>query len=443
MMRGKSYMRKAAVLVAAAALLASCGGPGAKPDGAGVGKLLQRPDIPKPNPDKVTLRLWSFHTAKEFEFWQWLGEQYTKEHPNVEIKVEFISSDDYFSGNRLLSAFASGHGPDIFFVSPASIRRFEAANILQPLTEHFTPQIRDDFYATALNSVTIDGQIYAVPIETELLGLYYNKDMFQNRGLQPPKTWDDMRNAARALKSSDVTGLTMETFKSIYQAFNWLPFLWQTGADLVDEESSKSGLGRPGADRMYAYFRSLVDEGLLNLHPSRPTTDIGILASGETAMQVSGTWNIRLLETIYADRNIGVVPLPVPDEGGQPLTIAGGWKIAVNHFSPQAEEAAKFVMWAFAEQPSIPLKWVSEVKFAYSPRKSVMEAGGELYQRGLRKVFTEKVFGTERQEPQNAPAINNVFTDSLQRLLYGHTPTSDLVQDARRGIDTALNATVK
>ncbi|GJM78556.1 hypothetical protein HMSSN139_10520 [Paenibacillus sp. HMSSN-139] len=123
--------------------------------------------------------------------------------------------------------------------------------------------------------------------------------------------------------------------------------MWQTGADLVSEDGRTSGLDAPGADKMFRFFRGMTDQGLLNMHPSRPTTDIGILASGETAMQVSGTWNIRMLETIYADKPIGVVPLPMPD-GGQPVTIAGGWKIGVNHFSKNADEAKKFVMWAFA-----------------------------------------------------------------------------------------------
>jgi multiple sugar transport system substrate-binding protein len=174
-----------------------------------------------------------------------------------------------------------------------------------------------------------------------------------------------------------------------------------------------------------------VDQGLLNLHPSRPTTDIGILASGETAMQVSGTWNIRMLETIYADKPIGVVPLPVP-EGGKPVTIAGGWKIGVNHFSKYADEATKFVMWAFAGEPDIPLKWVSEVKFAYSPRKSVMEAGGELYQRGLRRVFTEQIYGTERQEPQYPAEISRIFTESLQQLLYNKALPDELAGSVYR-----------
>ncbi|GJM78555.1 hypothetical protein HMSSN139_10510 [Paenibacillus sp. HMSSN-139] len=89
-------------------------------------------------------------------------------------------------------------------------------------------------------------------------------------------------------------------------------------------------------------------------------------------------------------------------------------------------------------QPELPLKWVSEVKFAYSPRKSVMEAGGELYQKGLRQVFTEQIYGTERQEPQYPAEISGIFTDSLQRLLYGGALPDDLAASTYRQITDYL-----
>jgi len=378
--------------------------------------------------DRTVLRIWSFHQGEEFTFWQWLGERYAEENPGVEIKVEYISSDDYFTGNRLASSFASGHGPDVFFVSAGTIRKYVNAGILQPLDEYFTAEVRSDFFKPALDSVTVNDRIYAIPFETELLGLYYNQKLFRDQGIAPPETWEQMREAARLLKSGSRSGLTVETFGSVYQTFSWLPFLWQTGADLVTEPGDGSGLTEPGARTMYEFFRGMAEDGLLNMHPSRPTTDIGILAGGETAMQVSGSWNIRSLEASYADQPIGVVPLPVPP-GGREVTAAGGWKIGVNRFSAHADEAARFIAWAFAESEDIPLKWCTEVKFAYPSRVSVMTAGEELYDRGLRSVFTSRIFGTERQEPQLPESVTRIFIDSLNKLVFGDASVDALLAD--------------
>ncbi|KQX62656.1 ABC transporter substrate-binding protein [Paenibacillus sp. Root444D2] len=387
---------------------------------------------------KTVLRLWSFHTSKEFEFWQELAKQYQQLHPDIEIKVEYVSSDDYFTGERLLASFASGTGPDIFFVSSPMIKRLADVNMLMPLTSYFTPTMKEDFYPTALEAVTLYNTIYAVPIETELMGLFYNKSMFQKQHLTPPKTWNEMMEAAKKLRTSHVSGLTIETFGGVYQNFSWFPFLWQTGADLISEDGKHSGLSQVKGENMYNFFHSMVSQGLINMQPSRPATDIGILTNGETAMQVSGTWNIRMLETQYADQPIGVVPLPTPD-GGNRLTIAGGWKIAVNSRSDYASEAAKFVMWAFSGDTSIPLKWCSDVKFAYSPRKSVMEAGTDYYRRGLREVFTNEIFGTERMEPQYPEEINRTFTQSLQSILYSGVSGKEVVQSMDEKIDRFLS----
>lgn len=390
------------------------------------------------NAPKRVLRLWSFHTSKEFEFWQELGKQYQQLHPDIEIKVEYVSSDDYFTGERLLASFASGTGPDIFFVSSPMIKRLADVNMLMPLTTYFTPTMKEDFYPTALEAVTLYNTIYAVPIETELMGLFYNKSMFQKHEISPPKTWNEMMEAAKKLRTSRVSGLTIETFGGVYQNFSWFPFLWQTGADLISEDGKHAGLSHTKGEDMYSFFRSMVNQGLINMQPSRPATDIGILTNGETAMQVSGTWNIRMLETQYADQPIGVVPLPTPD-GENHLTIAGGWKIAVNSRSDYASEAAKFVMWAFSGDTSIPLKWCSDVKFAYSPRKSVMEAGTDYYRRGLRAVFTNEIFGTERMEPQYPEEINRTFTQSLQSLLYSGLSGKEVAQSMEEKIDRFLS----
>lgn len=417
-------------------LTAGCSNSATKSAGPDVAKLLKAPNLSSSD-GKVVLRLWSFHQSMEYNFWTWLAQEYEKEHPNIEIRVEYVSSDDYFSSTRLLSSFASGQGPDLFFVSQATFKRFSEANFLYPLTRLFTPDIREDFLPSALDSVTAGDDIYAVPFEMELLGLFYNKQMFSEHHLEPPTTWEEMMRDAQQLKTADVSGLTIETYDGAYKNFSWLPFLWQTGANLLTDDGMQPALSNSNVVQMYQYFRDMVDQGLLNLRPSRPATDIGILANGETAMQVSGTWNIRMLETEFADQPIGVVPLPVP-EGGTPMTIAGGWKMAVNRQSAQAEEAAKFVMWAFAGDPAIPLKWVNDVKFAYSPRKSVMEAGMQSYRKGLRAVFTDRIFGTEREEPQLPEEMNRIFSDSLQDMLFGEDSPEAIVGKAEQEIAAAL-----
>lgn len=387
-------------------------------------------------PAEKVIKFWTFHQAQEFEFMESLAVHYQLNNPGVEIKVEYVQLDDYF-GTKLISSFATGQGPDIFLVSPGTIKKFAEADILYSLNSRFTPEIKSDFYQGALESVTVDEEIMAIPFEIELLGLYYNKQMFKDKGISPPRTWDDMAQAAASLRTNEVSGLTIETAGSFYQNFTWLPFLWQTGADIVDDNTNRSQLNQANAIKMYSFFQEMRSNQLLNLYPSRPTNDIGILANGETAMQVAGTWNIRLLESTFQDVPIGVVPLPIP-EGGRPATISGGWKVGVNRHSAHLDEAARFVMWAFAEDIKHPLQWCTEIKFAYSPRKSVMLASEDFNRKGLREVFTDKILHTAIPEPSLSDEINRIFTESLQNILYNHYDGEKAAQEASQKINDYL-----
>ena len=154
-------------------------------------------------------------------------------------------------------------------------------------------------------------------------------------------------------------------------------------------------------------------------------------------MQECGTWAIAAIESQYPDSQIGLTPLPVP-EGGKAATCAGGWKMMVNNNSKYAEEAAKFVMWAFAENTDIPLEWCTKVKFAYSPRKSVVEAGKDIYGKGLRKIFTEEIYDSAIGEPRYPAEIVNAVGDALQNVMLAGGNPKEEAEKANRKIEEFL-----
>ena len=79
------------------------------------------------------------------------------------------------------------------------------------------------------------------------------------------------------------------------------------------------------------------------------------------------------------------------------------------------DSAAKFIEWAFAEDLDIPLEWCTQVKFCYSPRKSVVEAGKDVYSVGLRKVFTDEIYGTEKPEIRMPAEAGSIIQDMVQQ----------------------------
>ena len=368
--------------------------------------------------DAKEITFWMFQENAEYDFFKKYVDLYNEENPDVHVKMEQIPWEDY-NGTKMATAFASGTGPDVFLVAPGLFLKYANSDILAPLNDYIKPEVLADFSESSLDGVKIGEDILAIPFEMEFLGLYYNKQALKEVNMEAPKTWNEMYDAAKALTTDTRSGLTFETVKGTHQLFEWYPFLWQTDNDVFNEEKTAAKLNEPGVIENLELKRKMLEEGAANLKPSRNNTEIGILADGETAMQVNGSWAITKLEQEYPDfiDNVGLVPLPIP-EGGHASTVAGGWKVCANANSKYPEEAAKFAAWLFADDASHGEEWCTEVKFAYSPRKSIVENNSDIYQKGLRSVFTNEIFGTEKAEKRLPAEISTILQDLLQAAYF-------------------------
>ncbi|KAF1302626.1 MULTISPECIES: ABC transporter substrate-binding protein [Enterococcus] len=371
--------------------------------------------------DKTKIEFWNHWTSEggEGKFFNEKIKEYEEKNPSIDIVQKNIPIDDY-TGTKLTTAFATGEGPDVFSASPGTINTFIESGITYPLDKYFDEEVLKDYSEESIKDVTKDGKIIAIPFEQDLMALFYDKDMFEKVGIQPPTTWDEMITAAKKLTTDEISGITYDLTKGAYGNFSFMPFVWQSGGDFFDGEKSLLNT-KPVIDAL-TLWKKMVDDGSANLKPSRFASDVGILGDEETAMWIGGSFGIKALEDDYADTNVGVVPLPIPEDG-MPTSVAGGWKLVVNSQSKHADEAAKFAKWLFLDKDAKnSTEWNTEVKFSYSPRKSVIKNAEDIYQKGLRANFTNDIYGTERPELSMDPKVSDIIGDMIQNALFSDTP---------------------
>ncbi len=391
--------------------------------------------------DKEELKFWVFHSDKELEFFQNCVDQYNSEQSNVEVVLEQIPWDDY-NGTKMATAFASGEGPDVFLVAPGLFLKYANSDVLMPLNDYIKPEVLEDFSESSIEGVSVDDEILAIPFEMELFGLYYDKAALEEASVEVPKTWDELYEAAKALTTDSRYGFTMETVKGTHQLFEWYPFLWQTGNDIYNEDKTAAALNKEGVLNNLEIKRKMFEEGYANIKPSRGNTEIGMLCEGETAMQINGTWAISQMQNNYPEmaERIGVAPLPVP-EGGEAASVAGGWKICANANSKNAEEAAKFAVWMFGDDPARMEQWCTQTKFAFAPRQSIIDANEEVYQQGLCAEFTNNILGTEQPEKRLPAEVSTILQDMLQSAYFDTSVSlEDTVTLAEESINDFLSS---
>ena len=108
------------------------------------------------------------------------------------------------------------------------------------------------------------------------------------------------------------------------------------------------------------------------------------------------------------------------------------------HQSKDVDAAADFIFWCFgSDDTTYVTKWCTEAKFAYPARQSVIEENKELFQEGMKAIFTE-FYDTARPEPQYSSEVTDIMGDTLQSVMFGGSSGADAAQLAQEQIE-ALN----
>jgi len=128
---------------------------------------------------------------------------WNKKHPDVQ--VEYVQGDWGSIHDYMLTSFETGETPDVFHYESAAIADWAERDFLVNLEPLMSEDIKDDIYEPAWQSVALpEGGVYGVPFLWQSRLTIYNKDLFEEAGVEPPTsdnpwTWEDMREAAQKL----------------------------------------------------------------------------------------------------------------------------------------------------------------------------------------------------------------------------------------------------
>src|SRR5690606_22824054 len=151
----------------------------------------------------------------------------------------------------------------------------------------------------SIEAVTVDGKILALPFELELLGLYYNEKMLQDAGVSVPKTWDELKEAAKKLTTDKVAGLIIPPDKGPYFNFIWYPFMWQNGGNVISADGTKSEFDSEAVAEALDFWGSFFSEGYSPKKLQVGPWEIDHLGTETAAMQIVGTWAIPRIEQMF------------------------------------------------------------------------------------------------------------------------------------------------
>ena len=311
--------------------------------------------------EKVTLSIYTQYADDDTKVpYDYAVEQLKEAYPNVELNLIVQAQDD---GQTLKTLAATGQLPDIYQASTDIINTFRESNQIMVLNDvaKSTGFLDKLYEANKDLAYAEDGNIYAFPFSgQEYVLWYYNKALFEENGLEVPKTYDELKNCIEVFKSKGITPLALFGQEG-----------WNTAAayDVVATRYTEGGIkaldeGTASiTDEAYLTaaktLEELVAAGLFQ--DSATTTNYDqaseMFLSGNAAMFINGQWYIEDA-TAALGENVDWMFYPAADEAsyeaGKSVFSGGGSAsgFAVNPDSENAElaaEVAEFITEKYCE----------------------------------------------------------------------------------------------
>ena len=237
---------------------------------------------------------------------------------------------------KVLQQASSKTLPDVLMLDNPDIQQIAEAGALVPLGDF---GINADGYAPGpVSAATYDGQLYGLQPGANTLAIFYHKDVLAKAGVQPPKTWADLKTAAKKLTSGKQYGFAFNATADYEGAWQFLPPMWTNGGDETDLKS-------PQVAEALQLWKDLVDDGSVSKSVVNwKQSDVNDqFIAGKAAMMLNGPWQIPALQKAKAD--FGVVPFPINKPGQTSVAPLGGeaWTVPETGNDAKKAKAAELV----------------------------------------------------------------------------------------------------
>jgi multiple sugar transport system substrate-binding protein len=347
--------------------LAGCGGgpqnnPAVQGSQGGGGRTYDGP--------KVELAFWNGFTGGDGPFMRELVEQFSAEHDNINVSMNTIEWVKYYQ--NVPAAVRSGQGPDVGIMHSDQLGTNAARGVIIPLDDvaQALGLKESDFAPLVWQAGIYNNQRFGIPLDMHPLGLYYNKAVMEEAGLDPnspPQTREDYEAALQELKSNGVEGSWVSPFP-FTGVLQWESLLFQFGGSLYNEDVTQATFNSDAGVEALTWMVDLVKNGH---SPKNVAQDAEYVAfqNGQNALHWNGIWQINAFKEVD-DLEWGVAP--VPQIGSEKGVWSGSHNFVIMNRTPPDEnkqQAARvFINWV--SQRSIEWAKAGQIPARNSVRES-------------------------------------------------------------------------
>lgn len=380
--------------------------------------------IPNPSPtseesaeDTGTLVVWHSWSGADGDALNQILANFRQANPDLPVETLFVAYNDL--PQSYADAVVAGGGPDIILAPNWWLNSMVEANVVLPLDDLVPAQEIENYWSPAIANLRVNGRLYGLPTNFELVSLYYNRSLIAPERL--PQTTDDLL----ALAQEDPQ-LGTGFYAVLYHLYWGIPayggqLFDDTGRVVLDQNSGAADFLRwlRTADQTPGIFVDL-DYGML----------IDRFKKGEYAFFVDGPWSTAELREALGD-DLGITLLPAGPAGpARPWLSADGVFLNPNNSPSKQQVALQFARYITgAESGSILAQTANRL-----PAHVQADSGDDPIRQGFIRQAAAAL-----PEPHN-PAMEQVWGyagDMILKVINGVSEPGEAVVEATTLINEA------
>lgn len=292
----------------------------------------------------------------------------------IKVVVDSAPFGDLYK--KQLLSLSTGGRYDVLFMDEPWVPPL--SEFLLVLDERMKTLDVQDFIPTTVAAGAFQGKQYAVPVDPNVQILVYRKDLFDQKGMKTPATWDELLAAAKAFHdpAREQYGIALTASSDIQTALYMLLSMWSYGAELVDSRG-RGGLNTEAGKKGGEMFLELLKFAPPNVKSYNFADVNKAIQLGQAAMAIQWASGAKPMEDKTRSSVAGKLGYTLVPKAARRTPMRGVWTIAIARNSANQDAAWQFATWLSGREfGQAAVKYPSATSAIHSPRVSVLKDPG-------------------------------------------------------------------
>ncbi len=375
---------------------------------------------------------WHGYTTEKTEALEELIARYESENPTVKINAKFVATGEEML-QKVQTALLSDQQPDMLWGYPTWTGVLESSGKLVEIGSRVDAELKADLPEGLYNAGEYNGKVYSLPIEAGTLYMIYNKDMFEEAGVENvPTTWDELYDTSKKLTKGEQYGIWLPIAPNERTTWTWETFLWQNGGSILDTNGTSIGFNNQKGLEALEFYTKMIKDGYA---PMTVGQDPFIDKQVAIVYATQGAANAYINKY---EMNVGVAMLPGKEQ------LATG--LGSNHYfmlksdEKTEQETMNFMKWMLTGDTHA--EWA--VRAGYLPVSESAKAS-EIYvefgNENPHMIEAAKALshGVARPPIEEYPKLSSAISETIEKIVYGELTAESGLEKISSEADKIFN----